>query len=56
MKIYRIIRKYQNTITIYPETDWHTSYEYCQNYLDNIESVIKDFYGYQIETNELIED
>lgn len=56
MKIYRIIRTYQYTNAVYPETEWHTSYEYCKNYLDNMNSIRRESCGYTIEMNELIED
>ena len=54
--IYRVIRTYSFTNAVYPETNWHTSYDYCADYLKNMDPIQRQAYNYQIEKEELIED
>lgn len=56
MKIYRVIRTYPFTDAVYPETDWHVSYDYCAQYLKDMDPIRREFYNYIIEMNELIKD
>lgn len=56
--IYRVVRRplAWDRSREFPETNWHTSIEYCQNYIDNMSDLEKLDKNVTIAKEELIED